>query len=599
MSVSGPERRLAAVLAADMVGYSRLMEVDERGTLARLKTHRVELIDPAIAKNNGRIIKTTGDGMLVEFHSVVDAVLCATEVQRRMAWRNADVSPARWIQFRIGINLGDVIVEDGDIFGDGVNVASRLEMLAEPGGICVSAAVRDQLGHRMEDAVFEDIGDQIVKNISRPIHAFRVRLTPESNARPEGAQDTVRANADSKKPSIAVLPLANMSGDPEQEFFADGLSEDIITELSRFRDLLVISRNSTFVHKGKAVKVQEVAREFGVDYVLEGSVRKAGDRIRVTVQLIDGQTDRHVWAERYDRELKDIFALQDEMTCAIVATLPGRVEAATHDRAKRKQTSNLPAYECVLAAKVLHHRSTREDNAEAQRLLDRAIALDTNYAHAHAWKACVLGQTWTHGWCTEADSTFRNVMAELEIALALDDNDSDVHRILAAVNLTSDNHEQAAYHQERALALNPNYDLVVVQQGELLTWLGRPEEGIDWIRKAMRLNPYHPERFWSHLGRAYYCAEKYAEATDAFSRITRPDHTHHAFLAATFAQMGNAVAASAHASEVLKRTPQFSVETYLATLHYKRQADRQRHEDGLLKAGLPRRSAEAMRGTAG
>jgi len=599
MSVPGPERRLAAVLAADMVGYSRLMEVDERGTLARLKTHRVELIDPAIAKNNGRIIKTTGDGMLVEFHSVVDAVICATEVQRRMARRNADVSPARWIQFRIGINLGDVIIEDDDIFGDGVNIASRLEMLAEPGGICVSAAVRDQVDHRLDDAVFEDIGEQMVKNISRPIHAFRVRLKPESNAAPGDAQDAATPTVDSKKPSIAVLPLANMSGDPEQEFFADGLSEDIITELSRFRELLVISRNSTFVHKGKAVKVQDVAREFGVDYVLEGSVRKAGDRIRVTVQLIDGQTDRHVWAERYDRELKDIFAIQDEMTCAIVATLPGRVEAATHDRAKRKQTSNLPAYECVLAAKVLHHRSSRDDNAEAQRLLDRAIVLDPNYAHAHAWKACVLGQTWTHGWCADADSTFRKVMAELEIALALDDNDSDVHRILAAVNLTRDDHDQAAYHQERALALNPNYDLVVVQQGELLTWLGRPEEGIEWIRKAMRLNPYHPERFWNHLGRAYYCAEKYAEATDAFSRITRPDHTHHAFLAATFAQMGNAVAAAAHASEVLKRAPEFSVESYLATLHYKQETDRRRHEDGLVKAGLPRRSAEAMQGTAG
>ena len=587
MSVQGPERRLAAVLAADMVGYSRLMEVDERGTLARLKTHRVELIDPAIAKNNGRIIKTTGDGMLVEFHSVVDAVLCATEVQRRMARRNADVSPARWMQFRIGINLGDVLVEEDDIFGDGVNVASRLEVLAEPGGICVSAAVRDQVGHRLDDIAFEDLGEQNVKNISRPIRVFRVRLEPDVTTAPAAAAKELAATASSKKPSIAVLPLANMSGDPEQEFFADGLTEDIITELSRFHELLVISRNSTFVHKGKAVKVQEVAREFGVEYVLEGSVRKAGDRIRVTVQLIDAETDRHVWAERYDRELKDIFAIQDEMTCAIVATLPGRVEAATHDRAKRKQTDNLPAYECVLAAKVLHHRSNREDNAEAQKLLDRAVALDPNYAHAHAWKACVLGQTWIYGWCVNADATLQQVIAELEIALALDDNDSDVHRILAAVNLTRDDHDQAAYHQERALALNPNYDLVVVQQGELLTWLGRPEEGIDWIRKAMRLNPYHPERFWSHLGRAYYSAEKYAEAADAFSRITRPDHTHHAFLAATFAQMGNAVAAGAHASEVLKRHPQFSVAAYLATQHYRREVDRQRHEAGLFKSGLP------------
>jgi adenylate cyclase len=586
MDVPGPERRLAAVLAADMVGYSRLMEADETGTLARLKTHRIELIDPAIAKNRGRIIKTTGDGMLVEFHSVVDAVLCAAEVQRRMARRNADVAPARWMQFRIGINLGDVIVDGNDIFGDGVNVASRLEVLAESGGICVSGAVRDQVGDRLEDLSFEDLGDQTVKNIVRPIRVFRVRLDPDSRAAPDQVRNAAAATV-ARKPSIAVLPLVNMSGDPEQEFFADGLTEDIITELSRFHDLLVISRNSTFVYKGKAVKVQEVAKEFAVDYVLEGSVRKAGDRIRVTVQLIDAEADRHVWAERYDRELADIFAIQDEMTHAIVATLPGRVEAAAHDRVKRKPTDNMAAYECVLAAKVLHHRSAREDNAEAQRLLERAIALDPNYAHAHAWRACVLGQTWVYSWCADRDATFEQVAAELEIALKLDDNDSDVHRILAALNLNRDDHDKATFHQERALALNPNYDLVVVQQGELLTWLGRPEEGIDWIKKAMRLNPYHPERFWSHLGRACYCAEKYAEAAEAFSRITRPDHTHHAFLAATFAQMGNAIAATAHAGEVLKREPTFSTAVYLTTQHYKREVDRERHAAGLLKAGLP------------
>src|SRR5438128_116492 len=439
MEAPGPERRLAAVLAADMVGYSRLMEVDEAGTLARLKTHRLELIDPTIAKHRGRIIKTTGDGLLVEFQSVVDAVECATEIQTRMARRNADVSAARAIQLRIGINLGDVIVEDGDIFGDGVNVAARLEALAEPGGICVSAAVRDQVGGRL-DTRFEDRGEQSVKNITRPIRIYRV--VPGAGATPgDAGPGTGKAGV---KPSIAVLPFANMSGDPEQEFFVDGLTEDIITELSRFRDLLVISRNSTFVYKGKAVKVQDVAREFGVEYVLEGSVRKAGDRIRVTVQLIDAETDRHIWADRYDRELEDIFAIQDEMTRAIVATLPGRVEAATHDRAKRKPTDNMAAYECVLAAKVLHHRSTREDNAEAQRLLNRALALDPNYAHAHAWKACVLGQTWVYDWCADREVTFEQVAAELEITLGLDDNDSDVHRILAALNLNRDDHEKAA-----------------------------------------------------------------------------------------------------------------------------------------------------------
>jgi adenylate cyclase len=577
------ERRLAAILAADMVGYSRLMEADETGTLARLRTHRLELVDPVIAKNKGRIIKTTGDGMLVEFQSVADAVECAAEIQRRMARRNTDVSPARWIQFRIGINLGDVIVEDGDIFGDGVNVAARLQELAAPNGICVSAAVRDQVGDRL-DVAFEDLGEQNVKNIVRPIRIFRVLLDKESSARSEGVVDKP---SPATKPSLVVLPFVNMSGDPEQEFFVDGLSEDIITELSRFHDLLVISRNSAFVHKGKAVKVQDIAREFGVHYVVEGSVRKAGDRVRVTVQLIDAETDRHIWAERYDRKIEDIFAIQDELTCAIVATLPGRIEAARHDRAKRKPTENMAAYEYVLTGKIMHHRSTPDDNVEAQRLLDRAIALDPKYAHAHAWKACVLGQSWVHNWCADREATWKRVADELQIALALDDNDSDVHRILAAVNLAHGDHEKARYHQERALSLNPNNDLILVQNGELLTWLGRPLDGIEWIRKAMRLNPYHPERYWSHLGRAHYTARQYPETVEALSRLMRPDHTHHAFLAATLAQLGDKTAAAAHAQEVLREVPAFSNQRFLSTLHYLLDSDRDHLREGLLKAGLP------------
>jgi adenylate cyclase len=580
------ERRLAAVLSADMVGYSRLMEADEAGTLARLKTHRLELIDPAISKQRGRIIKTTGDGLLVEFPSVADAVQCAVEIQYRMMRRNADVAPARWIQFRIGINLGDVIFEDNDLFGDGVNVAARLQELAEPGGICVSGAVRDQVGDRLDDVVFADLGEQSVKNLVRRIRVYSVKLQPEPAIATESVAGTAALEV-TKKPSIAVLPLLNISGDPEQEFFADGLTEDIITELSRFRDLLVISRNSVFVHKGKPVNVQTVARELGVDYVVEGSVRKAGDRVRVTVQLIDAETDRHIWAERYDRNLEDIFTIQDEVTGAIVSTLPGRVEAAKYDRAKRKPTDSMAAYEAVLGAKVLHHRSTRADNAEAQRLLDRAIALDPNYAHAHAWKGCVLGQTYVHDWCTDRDATFHEVQRELDLALTLDDNDADVHRILAALSLVRGNHDRAAHHQERALALNPNYDLVVVQQGELLTWVGRPEEGIDWIKRAMRLNPHHPERFWNHLGRAYFVAHKYAEAVEAFSRIARPDHTHHAFLAAALAQMGNKTAAPAHAQEAMRLDPGFSAERYLATLHYRQDSDREHHRAALFKAGLP------------
>jgi adenylate cyclase len=583
MEMPSVERKLVAILAADVVGYSRLMEVDETGTLARLKTHRLELVDPAIAKNRGRIIKSTGDGLLVEFHSVVDAVQCAIEIQQRMARRNADVSAARAIQFRIGINIGDVIVEGDDIFGDGVNVAARLEGLAEPGAICVSAAVRDQVGDRL-DITFEDLGEQSVKNIARPIRVYTVAASRQGGA---GSDASAGVGKTGTKPSIAVLPFVNMSGDPEQEFFADGLTEDIITELSRFRALLVISRNSVFVHKGKAVKVQDVAREFGVDYVVEGSVRKAGDRVRVTVQLIDAATDTHVWAERYDRQLQDIFAIQDEVTSAVVATLSGRVEAATHERAKHKPTDNMAAYECLLTGKILHHRSSRQANIEALHMLNRAIKLDPKYAHAHAWKACVIGQSWRSGWSADEDSAVKQIREELEIALSLDDNDPDVHRILAALNLNFNNHDKSAYHQQRALNLNPNNDLIVVQQGELLTWLGRAEEGIEWIRRAMRLNPYHPERFWSHLGRAQYTARSYADTIESFSRITRPDYSHHAFLGAASAQLGNRTAAGAHAREVISLEPTFTIARYLTTLHYKHDADREHCRDGLIKAGLP------------
>jgi adenylate cyclase len=575
------ERRLAAVLAADMAGYSRLMEADERGTLARLMTHRSELIDPAIAKNQGRIIKTTGDGMLVEFQSVADAVKCAVEVQERMKRRNADVPEDRRIQFRIGINLGDIIFDEGDIYGDGVNVAARIEQLAEVGGICVTQAVYEQVSDRL-DVAFEELGEKTLKNLSRPVRVWRVLLGGARLA--EAGQ--AAAPQPVVKPTVAVLPFANMSGDPEQEFFVDGLTEDIITELSRRHELFVISRNSTFVYKGQAVNLRAVAQKLGAQYIVEGSVRKAGDRVRVTVQLIDTATDAHIWAERYDRRLDDIFALQDEVTAAIAATLPGRVEAAQHDRLARKTTRNMAAYECVLAAKVLHHRATPTDNERAQELIARAIELDPDYAHAHAWRGCILGQAWVYGWCADRNATWEEVVAALEKALTLDDNDADVHRILAAINVNRGDLAKARYHQERAFSLNPNYDLVVVQQGEILTWLGRPEEGIEWIRRAMKLNPHHPERFWSHLGRAYFTARRYPEAIEAFMHMSKLDVLQHGFLAAAYGWLGDRTAAEAHVARIRALDPAFDLETFLGTMHYAREEDLSHLRDGLVRAGI-------------
>ena len=570
-------------MAADVVGYSRLMEADEAGTHARLKNLREAFLDPKVAEYAGRIVKTTGDGTLIEFASAVDAVSYAIDVQRGMAERNADVPEDTRIMQRLGINLGDIIIDGDDIHGDGVNVAARLESLCEPGEVYISGSVHDQVVGKIE-AAFDDLGERTVKNIARAIRVYRARAGSgevAARAKPETALPLPDI------PSIAVLPFANMSGDAEQEFFADGITEDILTELSRFRDLFVISRMSAFKFKGKSINIPEVARELGVQYVVEGSVRKAGNRVRVTVQLIDAETDRHIWAERYDRDLEDIFEIQDEITRTIVATLPGRVEAARQERAARKPTDNMAAYELVIGGKLLHHRSQRDSNREARDMVERAIVLDPNYAHAHAWKACIMAQAWTHGWIEDAEETWDEAMTALRTALTLDENDSDVHRILAAVHLVHDEFDKAVFHEDRALALNPNDDLIVVQKGEILTWMGEPEDGIAWIEKAMRLNPYHPERFWSHLGRAYFVAHRYAEAMAAFQKISAPDSGHHAFLAAATARSGGGEAAKAHAANVLALDPAFSIASHLEKMHYANDDDRDHHREALIEAGLP------------
>ncbi len=558
------QRRLAAVLSADVAGYSRLMGDDELATVRTLSEYR-EVISAIVVERHGRIVDTPGDNILAEFGSAVDAVEAALAVQGELLGRNATLAEHRRMQFRIGVNLGDLVVEGDRIYGDGVNVAARVESLAHPGGICVSGKVYEEVRHKLNLA-FEDLGEHSLKNIAAPVRVFRVP-TGAADAVPAPAQPAPSAHAPARqsKPSIFVLPFTNMSGLAEQDFFADGLTEDILTELSRFKELFVISRNTAFKYKGQAVDVKKVARELGVQYVVEGSVRRAGNRVRVTVQLIDGESDHHVWAERYDRDLADIFAIQDEVTAAIVSTLPGRVEAAARGRAERKPPASLAAYEYLLEAKVLHHRSTKSDNARARELVERAIELDPKYAHAHAWKACLVGQQNGYGWCDDRATAEATIERHLGTALALDDNDSDVHRVLAAFYVLRNELDKAAYHQQRALALNPNDDLIVVQQGEQLTWLGRAEEGIPWIRKAMQLNPYHPLRFWSHLGRAFFVARRYAEALEALGHVSAPDGPTTVLIAACHVQLGNTEAAQKLVKEALERDPSFSWKTVLAT----------------------------------
>ena len=561
------------------------MAADERATVAALDAARA-LFRTKIEFNQGRVIDMAGDSVLAVFETATGAVSAALAVQAGLTALAADVADGRRMHYRIGVHLGDVIEKaDGTIYGDGVNIAARLEGLAEPGGVTISDAVYGAVRGKMS-ASFVYQGEQTVKNIAYPVRAFSVQA---GGSAPSHAVSVAGPPGErfSEKPSIIVLPFTNMSGAPEQEFFADGLTEDILTELSRFRELFVISRNTSFKYKGQAVDVKKVARELGVRYVVEGSVRKSGIRVRITVQLIDAESDHHIWAERYDRDLEDIFAIQDEVTSAIAAVLPGRLEADARSRAERKPTANMAAYECVLEAKTRHHRSNRDDNARAIGLIRRAIELDPRYGHAHAWHACILAQQWGYGWSKDRAVTEAAIGKELEIALGLDQNDSDVHRILAAVGVMQNDLDKAVFHQRRALTLNPNDDLIVVQQGEVLTWLGQAEEGIEWIRKAMRLNPYHPERFWFHLSRAQFVARRYAEAIESLRHIAAPDTLHHALIAACLAQLGDVSGAAAHTAEVLKRVPGFTIREHcLPVLHYRRESDLAHHCESLRKAGL-------------
>jgi adenylate cyclase len=621
------ERRLAAIFAADMVGYSRLMAVDEAGTLARQKAHHTELIRPKIGEYGGRVIKTTGDGLLVEFPSVVDALRCAVTIQLAMPEREAAQPAESRIAYRIGINLGDIIAEDDDIYGDGVNVSARLEALAEPGGISVSRTVVNHVRGKVASG-FEDLGEQEVKNLPEPVHVFRVLMKPEEAGeavvaigsakwwkRPVAAlaiagivlviaaagimvwqpwaPDVEPASVGNmafplpERPSIAVLPFDNLSGDAEHEYCADGITEDIITELSRFRELFVIARNSTFAYKGKPVKVQQVAEDLGVRYVLEGSVRRSTDRLRITAQLVDVLSGRHIWAENYDREPTDILALQDDITRNIVTTMAVKVDEAELERVKRKTPASLDAYDHVLRADRIFDRFGKEDNLRARALYEKAIEHDPEYARAYTGLAGTHERDFVFGWSESPSHSLQLALQSAQKAITLDPSDHRAHHELGWVYIFQKRHHEGMAELEKAIAFNPNDADVLAYLGLALIYVGNPGEALEMVKTAMRLSPFHPDWYWDQLAFAYYYNRQYEEAIKAAKRVPQPWAGIYRELAASYAQLDRMEEAQAAAAKVLKLEPGFSTETFRRTMPFKNPADVDHYLDGLRKAGLP------------
>jgi adenylate cyclase len=579
-------RRLTAILAADVAGYSRLMGADEEGTHERLRAHLGELVNPKISQHRGRIVKNTGDGLLAEFASVVDAVRCSVEIQCGMIDREPEAPEERRIRFRIGINLGDVIAEYDDIFGDGVNVAARLEALAEPGGICVSRVVRDQVRDRL-DYAFEDLGEQQVKNISRPVRVYRVSNIGGGHQIPSALAMPTLPLPD--KPSVAVLPFTNMSGDPEQEFFADGIAEDVITALSRYPSLFVIARNSCFTYKGRAVDVKQVGRELGVRYVLEGSMRKAGNRIRVTAQLVETETGKHVWAERYDRDLADIFAVQDEITEAVTIAIAPAIAETEQQRAMRKPPGSLDAWAAYQRGLWHVSKAAPDDNLLAQKSFQQAIDLDPNFSGAYGGLAMAQNQATEFG-TRGLPETLSSVEALARRAVALDGADAEARSLLCDALWRRGDYEGGLAEAERALATTPNLAFAHHMLGAALIFSGRPKEGLAALERSIRLDPRYPRsaaRLHQVAIGLYFCRD-YEAAIEAAKRTIRayPEFPNtYRWLAAALGQTGRIE----EAKEALEKAIVLAPAAF--DMYVRRRVPWQRPEDhahmleGLRKAG--------------
>jgi adenylate cyclase len=582
-------RKLAAILAADVVGYSRMMAADEAGTLAALKRHRETLFDPAVAAHNGRVVKLIGDGTIVEFASVIDAVNCALSVQRPAEQASGQGASQPAIVLRIGINLGDVIMEGDDIYGDGVNIAARLEPLAEPGGICISAIVNESIGNRV-DVRFQDGGDIAVKNIDRPIRVWRwhpgMPAVPSPSIAPHPGPN-------GSGQSIAVLPFTNMSGDPEQEYFSDGISEDIITDLSKIAGLTVIARNSSFTYKGRSVDIREIGRELGVRSVLEGSIRRAGQRVRITAQLIDAANGSHLWAERYDRDLTDIFAVQDEVTQQIVGALKVTLSPAEKARLveKEKEPSNIAAYDCVLRGReiMMGKEKNRETFEEAVTFFKKALELDANYSQAYASLGFAHMFDYQNRWSDDPDGSFKLAKAYAQKAIDNDPNEPMAHGVAALTAIFDRDFERAQAEVDRTLDLNPSSALAHNLLGTIRSYSGRPLEAIPAIEQAMRLDPAFRPQFLHFLGLAYLLAGKYETAAamlrERILLVPKTDFSR-AVLAATLGHLGENDEARRVWAELMEVNPKFSFSAYLGRQPM-RPEDAERVAAGLAKAGLP------------
>jgi adenylate cyclase len=542
MTTARVERRLAAILAADVVGYSRLMGKDEAGTLARLKAHRKELIEPLVAEHCGRIVKLTGDGVLCEFASVVDAVACAVAIQQGIADRELDVHEAERIRFRIGVNLGDVIVEGEDIYGDGVNIAARLEGLAGPEGICLSEDAYRQVKGKIKGD-FVDLGRRELKNIAEPVRVYRTNLgigtDPSATFLPQHHD----------KISIAVLPFTNMSRDPEQDYFSDGITEDIITELSRFRSLLVVARNSSFRYKNQVPTVQDVGRQLGVEYVVEGSVRKAGGRVRITAQLVRAETGHQVWAERYDRDMEDLFEVQDDVVRRVTATLVGRLEDARRALSQRRPKGDLRAYDIYLRARQHFVSLSPDDNRKAVELLEAAIGIEPDLAAALALLSEVHLRAWLHGWSDDPASSLAEARRTALRAIELDEEDSRTHTALGLAYLFTGERDRSRRHFEAALRLNPNDPRVLVFYSRFAAFNGDPNLALELADRAIQLNPFG--KYNLNLGIAKFAAGRYDEAVDQLGSVRDPPLNVLAILAASFVMLDRVDEARAISARLL------------------------------------------------